>query len=94
MIYAYLNYPNPHLTLHNNEACADIGKMKKPNQRFVGVTRQSFAVEIANVEKMKFGASASENDLWISADFHDAAFEKAVVEYIHRFISQKIRKIE
>lgn len=29
MIRAYLNYPNPHVTLHGDPGCQEVHKMKK-----------------------------------------------------------------
>ncbi len=40
---AYLNYPNPHMTLHSDSTCAEIGKMQKAGQRDVTINRASFA---------------------------------------------------
>ena len=33
MTIAYFNYPNPHVTLHTDQRCPEIGKHKKTTQR-------------------------------------------------------------
>ena len=75
MIKAYINYPCPHMTLHTDSACPEIGKRGKPNQRDIPVTRTTFAAAInqLNGKGFRLGADASVDDVWLSVDFDDAA---------------------
>ena len=86
MTKAYINYPEPHVTLHADQRCPEIGKMRKPNQRHAHVNITSFSREVQDLtsKSFRFGADSSINDLWISVDFNDRQFEKAVIDYIHQ----------
>jgi hypothetical protein len=91
MIKAYINYPRPHMTLHTDSTCSDIGKIRKPNQRDVSVTRVSFATAIAQLtgKGFRLGADSSINDVWLSVDFDDAEVEEAVARYVFRSLGGK-----
>jgi hypothetical protein len=93
---AYLNYPNPHMTLHRDSACAQIRKMHKVNQRDVSVTRGSFtqALERLADKDFRLGADASVNDVWVSVDFGDPEFEEAVAKHIHRLLGRRYRRLQ
>ncbi len=87
----YLNYPNPHMTLHSDSTCAEIGKMQKVGQRNVTITRASFTQALSQLTSSGFqlGAEASVNDVWFTIDFDDAEFEGAVARYILRLLGQR-----
>ncbi len=95
MTKVYLNYPNPHVTIHGQPACSEIGKMRKPNQRDVEVNTASFAQAIQQFSSgFRLGADASVNDLWMSVDFGDAEFEDAVVRYVHRLLARRYSPLQ
>jgi hypothetical protein len=89
MTHAYINYPNPRITLHGKSSCSDIGKMGKSIQRHVRVDDSSVSAELQRfrAKSYRFSADATANDMWLEVDFDDAAFERAVVAHIHRLIS-------
>lgn len=91
MTKAYLNYPNPRMTLHGDPMCAEIGKMQKVGQRDMTITRASFAQALGQLAGSGFqlGAQASVNDVWFTINFDDAEFEEAVASYVHRLLSQR-----
>ena len=93
MIKAYFNYPDPHVTLHTDQRCPEIGKNKTPNQRHVLVNLTSIASAIQNLssKSFRFAADPSRNDLWLSVDFGDREFEEAVVEYIRRQFASRYK---
>jgi len=86
---AYLNYPNPHMTLHGKTTCAEIGKMQKPRQRDIPVTQASFTGSIGLITKLQLAARASLNDVWFTIDFDDPEFDEAVARYIHRLLARR-----
>ena len=64
---AYINYPNPHITIHRNSGCSQIRKNQKSNQRHIDVTPQNVdgvMKKFAN-DGYKFSASSEYNDLWL-----------------------------
>jgi hypothetical protein len=87
----YLNYPNPHMTLHGDSACAEIGKMQKVGQRDVTINRASFAQALNHLTSSGFqlGAQASVNDAWLTINFDDAEFEEAVAMHVRRLLGQR-----
>jgi len=93
---AYLNYPNPHMTLHGVSACAEIAKMGKANQRDVAITRASFTQFLGQLADNGFrlGADASVNDVWFSVDFGDPEFEEAVARYLYRLLGQRYTRLQ
>ena len=96
MTKAYLNYPNPHMTLHGDSACAEICKMHKANQRDMAITRDTFTRALGQLADKGFrlGADASVNDVWLSVDFGDPEFEEAVARYIHRLLGQRYGRLK
>ena len=86
MTNAYFNYPKPHVTLHTDQFCNEIGKNKKHKQRCIPITPASISSSIQqlNSNSFRFVADSSRNDLWLSVNFSDQEFENAVIEYILR----------
>ncbi len=91
MTKVYLNYPNPHMTIHGDSACLQIGKMDKLDQRTVTITPDSFADAICQLDNktFQFGSSAPVNDAWLSVDFDDQLFEAAVADYVLRLLGKR-----
>jgi len=87
----YLNYPNPHITLHRDSACPEVGKMRKVGQREVTITRASFAQALGQLTSTGFqlGAQASVNDVWLTINFDDPEFEEAVTKHVRRLLGQR-----
>ncbi len=88
MLLGYINYPRPHMTLHANLSCPEIGKMGKVNQRKLKVTSTSLAqtVSLLSGDSFRLGAASSINDLWLELDFGDSQFEEAVARYLFRVL--------
>ncbi|HZT33039.1 MAG TPA: hypothetical protein VFA33_24335 [Bryobacteraceae bacterium] len=93
---AYLNYPEPHMTLHGDSTCREIGKMRKVNQRNLTVDRSSFArvIEQIRAKEFRLGADAAINDVWLTVNFEDPEFEEAVARYVHRLLCQRYRRLK
>jgi hypothetical protein len=47
MLTAYINYPNPHFTLHSNPTCSEVRKMQKSGQRTVRIDRSTISIELS-----------------------------------------------
>jgi hypothetical protein len=84
MLYAYFNYPNPHVSVHRRAGCAEIGKAMKVGQRRLRVDATSISRELQQFAAKfhAFAAERSKNDLWLEVDFGDPTFEFAVVEHV------------
>jgi len=90
MLKAYVNYPNPKVTIHRDPSCQAIQKMAKQSQRSVRINPKTISTELKRFKAKgyAFTANAAGNDMWLEADFGDAAFEVAVVNYVHHLIGE------
>lgn len=91
MLKAYINYPNPHVTLHA-EGCSTIRQHHKPEQRIVELNINTISEEFkkfANGDYC-FGANPNTNDMWLAVDFKDRDFEEAIVKYIVNLLKKNI----
>ena len=81
----YVNYPNPHFTIHEDPHCSDFQKQQKQNQRVLNVNE-------ANIEETlnqfisghyKFAANSSENDMWLDISLSTYKHSESLVFIIH-----------
>ena len=91
MTKAYINYPNPHMNLHSDPTCPEIGKMAKANQRDIKIDSKSFNQAFAQLTGTGFRLSAEArlNDVWLTIEFDDAEFETAVANYVLRVLASR-----
>ena len=96
MIHIYVNYPEPHITIHTNSSCGEIQKHKKEGQRHYSVSMQSLTTAIAEFasEKYAFGADRSQNDMWMEVTLGTSAQELAFAEIFRATIGQRYRRLE
>lgn len=89
MTHCYINYPRPHMTLHTDLSCSDIGKMAKVKQRKLKVTSVSFTqvLSLLSSDSFRLGSESSINDVWLVLDFGDSEFEEALARYLFRVLS-------
>lgn len=73
----YINYPNPHFTIHTNTFCSQIKKNQKPNQREITVNSDNLSLVLKSFidDCPKFLAEATYNDLWLDINLDTAAQE-------------------
>ena len=78
----YINYPNPHFTVHKNASCQQIQMHRKSGQRIVKVS----AATLKNVLTLfinnayDFKAEAQWNDLWLDISLFTPEQEIGLVE--------------
>lgn len=62
MIWVYLNYPQPEVSVHGNSRCPEIQKMGKPNQRVVNLNYQTILNELGRFRRRQyhFGSTSDE----------------------------------
>ncbi len=94
MLLAYINYPVPHVTIHNDPTCASIQSHAKPNQRYCRINLSTISFELQNfhMKKYTFASNAEHNDMWLEIDFQDTEFEQAVVDYICRILQRHYKR--
>lgn len=96
LLRTYINYPNPHATLHGDPGCAQIRKMRKADQRVVRIDPASFCEEIGKMKTsgFRFAAEPSMNDVWLSIDFDDPTFEEGVATYVLKVLARRYRPLK
>jgi hypothetical protein len=77
----YVNFPDPHFTIHHDPACGQIQKHHKPNQRHIAVTSGTLPNILTEFVQNKhpFAANPQENDLWLDISLATAKHEEAFV---------------
>ncbi len=96
MIRAYINYPNPHITIHADTSCGNVHQQHKQNQRVISIDQASLTSELKHFsdKDYRFGSQAEINDMWLIIDLEDDTFERAVVEHILKFLSKHYSPFE
>lgn len=91
MVLIYLNYPNPHATVHGDRECGFVPKSPAEGQRWVRITPATFERELERFRTghYRFGAQAKLNGMWLEVDFGDRAFKEAVGEFLIRVLSER-----
>lgn len=69
--------------------------MQKANQRSVTFTRASFARAVDQIlaREFRLGADKAVNDVWLTLDFSDPEFERAVARYIYRMLGERYSRL-
>jgi len=77
----YVNYPNPHFTVHNNPQCNQIQKHQKQNQRIITIDTTNILQQLQKFisNQYKFSSTASENDMWIKINLSSPQQNLAMV---------------
>ena len=90
MIHAYFNYPNPHVTIHQNPDCGYIRPHDRPQQRIfhLNIETVSSMLKMFENNEVRFTAQATLNDMWLEVDFNNQAFEVAIVLYIKEILGR------
>jgi hypothetical protein len=96
MIMAYINYPNPHITIHGNSNCSHIQVQRKRGQRVIRLNSVTISSQLKRLAAKYyiFGAQARTNDMWLDIDFGDPEFEAAVTKYIKRIVGRHYKPLE
>ena len=91
----YINYPNPHFTVHKNASCQQIQMHRKSGQRIVKVS----AATLKNVLTLfinnayDFKAEARWNDLWLDISLSTPEQEIAFVHVIQAILGQRYKPL-
>ncbi|MEX2161825.1 MAG: hypothetical protein WD751_07920 [Anaerolineales bacterium] len=87
----YINYPNPHLTIHGNLHCPDFQKQRKQGQRVLTISGANSGEMLKGfIEgRHKFAANASENDMWLDITLSTYKHSESLVFVIHELLAKK-----
>jgi hypothetical protein len=90
MIYAYINYPVPHMTIHKNPACGMIHRKGYPtNRREVLIYQQNLSQVLQAFlnNEYPFFAQRRFNGIWLKIDLSDQELEIATANRIFSILS-------
>jgi hypothetical protein len=88
---AYINYPNPHITLHWNDACPHVQMHHKEGQRVVQITAASIEAALSGfiAREFSFAPKAEENDMWLDISLASARHDEAVVFVVQSILGNR-----
>jgi hypothetical protein len=88
---AYINYPNPHFTLHWNDACPHIQKHHKQSQRVVRITPTSIEAALSRfiAREFTFAPRPEENDMWLDVSLASPRHDEAVVFVVQSILGSR-----
>ncbi|HEX8684389.1 MAG TPA: hypothetical protein VF707_18885 [Ardenticatenaceae bacterium] len=94
-MFVYINYPNPHITIHKNRYCGRIQQGGKPKQRFVKLNVDNMSQELQKFERKEypFRAAAGFNDIWLEIDLQNEPLEIAVVQKLQQLLGQHYKPL-
>jgi hypothetical protein len=91
----YINYPNPHFTIHKNSSCPQIHIHQKSGQRIVKVnpaTLKNVLSQFIN-DAYDFKSEAQWNDLWLDVSLSTYEQEIGFVHVIQALIGQRYKPL-
>lgn len=90
-MHVYLNYSNPHITIHKDSSCNQIHMHHKHGQRRLSINMVTLRFVLADFinEKYAFKAEKLFNDLWLDINLDTPEQETGVVHVIKAIIGQR-----
>jgi len=94
-MWLYINYPNPHFSIHRNPACPMIQMHRVPGQRLLRVIPANlgdFLLEFRE-DRIPFAAQSGLNDIWIEINLHTPEQELNLVHEVQALIGRRYRPL-
>lgn len=87
----YLNYSNPHITIHKDNTCGQIHMHHKPEQRRVHINPVTLRFVLNDFlnDRYMFKAKRLFNDLWLDISLDTPEQEVGLVHVIQAIIGQR-----
>jgi hypothetical protein len=92
-MWLYINYPNPHFTIHRNPSCHKIRVHHVSNQRVSRVTSSNRVDFLSRLENIRFAAQRGLNDIWIVINLDTPEQELNLVKEIQAVIGCRYRPL-
>ena len=87
----YINYPNPHITIHKNTSCRQIQMHKKDEQRHINVritNLNNVLTKFIN-DDYEFKSEKQFNDFWLDISLDTFEQEMGFVHTLQAIIGQR-----
>jgi hypothetical protein len=91
----YINYPNPHFTIHKNSSCQQIHMHQKSEQRIVKVNSETLKNVLGQFinDAYDFKSEAQWNDLWLDISLSTSEQEIGFVHIIQAILGQRYKPL-
>jgi hypothetical protein len=91
----YINYPNPHFSVHKNVTCKQIHLHKKSGQRIVNISSATLkrVLKAFLKDAYDFRAAAQWNDLWLDITLSTPEQEIGIVHVIQAILGQRYKPL-
>lgn len=91
----YINYPNPHFTVHHDSACQQIHMHQKQGQRTVQVNPESLKYVLGQLvnDAYEFKSEAQFNDLWLDVSLSTPEQEIGFVHIVQAVLGQRYKTL-
>ncbi len=88
---AYINYPQPHFTVHHDPMCQEPQKHHKDIQRTATITRDNLLTVLSDFAKgeYRFAANRERNDMLLDISLSSPKHEESLVYIIQELLSQR-----
>jgi hypothetical protein len=96
MITVYINYPNPHFTIHGNPSCTFLNRPRKEHFRIITVNDSNLKEVLADFvsNKHDFASDRTKNDMWIELDLAHSEEEDGVLSTIRILLGQRYKPLK
>jgi len=93
---AYINYPKPHIELHNDSECVEFQKHQKSGQRVVVVTSHNIKDVLSDFinDKYRFASNRELNDIWLDVSLETPKHSESFIYTIHSILSHRYTRLE
>jgi hypothetical protein len=91
----YMNYPNAHITIHEDESCPLVRMHEKEQQRRVKIRPDNREVALSEFEHQhyEFRAEKALNDLWLDVALGSREAEIGLVREIQRILGRRYSRL-
>jgi len=91
----YINYPNPHFTIHKDSSCPQIQIHQKSGQRIIKVNSVNLKSVLSQFVKdaYDFKSEAQLNDLWLDISLSTHEQEIGFVHIIQAILGQRYKPL-
>lgn len=91
----YINYPNPHFTIHRDPNCRYVQMHGKKGRRLVSVTPENLGdvlLDFVN-NKYRFAAMAGYNGLWLDISLGTSKHDESLVYIIQVILGRHYKPL-
>lgn len=90
-MWVYINYPDPHFSVHRDHSCRMIQMHCKPNQRIRTVSISTLGDVLSEFinEDIPFAAQSGLNDVWIKIELDTPEQEMGLVHVLQAILGKR-----